>query len=78
MVLNTHFRADSPNVGLPRGGAGGISPPGAIWKELPGQVWFKEMDPMASALYSWVYGIHLVKLDHGSSSKQGRHKHLAA
>lgn len=26
---------------------------------------------MASALYSRVYGIHLVKLDHGSSSKQG-------
>ena len=29
----------------PRGGAGGISPPGAIWKELPGQVWFKDMNP---------------------------------
>lgn len=45
MVLNSHFRAVSPNVGLPRGGAGGISPPVAIWKVLPGQVWFKDMDP---------------------------------
>ena len=35
-------------------------------------------DPIASALYSRVCGIHLVKLDHGSSSQQGRCKHLAA